>query len=196
MVSFAIHFPSIPAHNRSQNSSETESEVTITEEQRSKIYLELADKISPEGAEFLMAQIPPGGWERLATKSDLKEFATKSDLKEFATKSDLKEFATKSDLKEFATKSDLKEFATKSDLKELATKFEGLSVEFRELKAYVITRFAEFEVKTEQKLTALEVRMEQGFAKLEARRSRDVWAFAAAVVTIMVTVIVSVAFIG
>lgn len=178
MVSFAIHFPSIPTHYRSQNSSETESEVTITEEQRSKIYLELADKISPEGAEFLMAQIPPGGWERLATKADLREFATKADLRDFATKADLKEFATK------------------ADLEELATKFEGLSAEFRELKAYVITRFAEFEVKTEQKFTALEVRMEQGFAKLEARRSRNVWAFAAAVVTIMVTVVVSVAFIG
>ena len=44
-----------------------------------------------------MANHPPGGWEQLATKQDLKEFATKQDLKalEDAIK---QEFATKQDL--------------------------------------------------------------------------------------------------
>ena len=40
-------------------------------------------------AEFLMANHPPGGWEQLSTKQDLKEYATKEDLKEFATRQDL-----------------------------------------------------------------------------------------------------------
>ena len=119
----------------------------MTEEQRLEIYLELADKISPEGAEFLMAQSPPGGWEQFATKSDLRELSAKFEG--------------------------------------LSAEFKGLSAEFRELAAHVTVRFAEFEV-----------RMEQRFAQLEARRSRDVWSFAAAVAAIMVTVVLSVAFIG
>ena len=120
----------------------------MTEEQRLNIYLELADKISPEGAEFLMAQSPPGGWEQFATKSDLKELAAQ------------------------------------------------MTVKFAELEVRMEQRFTDFEVRMEQGFTDFEVRMEQGFARLEARRSRDVWAFVAAVATIMVTIIVAVAFIG
>ena len=89
------------------------------EQQRVAIFEKLVEQLGPEQANYIMANHPPGGWEQLATKQDLKEFATKQDLKEFATKQDLKEFATKQDLKEFATKQDLKEFATKQDLKAL-----------------------------------------------------------------------------
>ena len=49
--------------------------MAYTAQQRSEIYAQLADKISPQGAEFLMAQAPPGGWEQFATKADLKELA-------------------------------------------------------------------------------------------------------------------------
>ncbi len=71
--------------------------MALTEQQRAEIYSSLADTIGQPGAEFLMANHPPGGWEQLATKQDLKEFATKQDLKalEDAIK---QEFATKQDL--------------------------------------------------------------------------------------------------
>ena len=49
--------------------------MAYTAQQRSEIYAQLADRISPQGAEFLMAQAPPGGWEQFATKADLKELA-------------------------------------------------------------------------------------------------------------------------
>ena len=86
------------------------------EQQRVAIFEKLVEQLGPEQANYIMANHPPGGWEQLATKQDLKEFATKQDLKEFATKQDLKEFATKQDLKalEDAIKQDLKEFATKN----------------------------------------------------------------------------------
>ena len=63
--------------------------MALTEQQRTQIYSSLADTIGQQEAEFLMAQQPPGGWEQLSTKQDLKEYGTKEDLKEFATKQDL-----------------------------------------------------------------------------------------------------------
>ena len=88
------------------------------EQQRVAIFEKLVEQLGPEQANYIMANHPPGGWEQLATKQDLKEFATKEDLKDLATKQDLKEFATKQDLKalEDAIKQDLKEFATKNSL--------------------------------------------------------------------------------
>ena len=70
------------------------------EQQRVAIFEKLVEKLGPEQAKYIMANHPPGGWEQLATKQDLKEFATKQDLKalEDAIKQDLKEFATKNSL--------------------------------------------------------------------------------------------------
>ena len=64
------------------------------------IFEKLVEQLGPEQANYIMANHPPGGWEQLATKQDLKEFATKQDLKalEDAIKQDLKEFATKNSL--------------------------------------------------------------------------------------------------
>ena len=64
------------------------------------IFEKLVEQLGPEQAKYIMANHPPGGWEQLATKQDLKEFATKQDLKalEDAIKQDLKEFATKNSL--------------------------------------------------------------------------------------------------
>ena len=75
-------------------SDQWETKVALTEQQRTETYNSLADTFGQPGAEFLMANHPPGGWEQLATKEDLKEFATKQDLKalEDAIK---QEFATK-----------------------------------------------------------------------------------------------------
>jgi hypothetical protein len=39
------------------------------------------------------------GFDRMATKDDIKNMATKSDIKNMATKDDIKDMATKKDLK-------------------------------------------------------------------------------------------------
>ena len=59
------------------------------EQQRVAIFEKLVEQLGPEQANYIMANHPPGGWEQLATKQDLKEFATEEDLKEFATKNSL-----------------------------------------------------------------------------------------------------------
>ena len=114
--------------------------MAITEKQRVEIYAKLVDTVGEEGAEFLMTQSPPGGWEQFATKADLKEFAAEMNI-----------------------------------------------------------RFSEVNTR----VSSLEVRMEQGFAEIRSRfaelterRSRDVWAFVAALVVIVVTVVVSVSLAG
>ena len=52
--------------------------MALTEQQRTEIYSSLADTIGQPGAEFLMAQQPPGGWEQFATKRDLADLETKT----------------------------------------------------------------------------------------------------------------------
>ena len=52
--------------------------MALTEQQRTEIYNTLADTIGQPGAEFLMAQQPPGGWEQLATKRDLADLEVKT----------------------------------------------------------------------------------------------------------------------
>ena len=52
--------------------------MALTEQQRTDIYNSLADTIGEQGAEFLMAQQPPGGWEQLATKRDLADLEVKT----------------------------------------------------------------------------------------------------------------------
>ena len=88
--------------------------MALTEQQRTEIYNSLADTIGQPGAEFLMAQQPPGGWEQLATKQDLKalEDSTEKALGRFEKalggfEKALGGFATKEDLKRFATKENL-----------------------------------------------------------------------------------------
>ena len=81
------------------------------EQQRVAIFEKLVEQLGPEQANYIMANHPPGGWEQLATKQDLKalEDSTEKALGGFATKEDLRRFATKEDLKalEEATKKNL-----------------------------------------------------------------------------------------
>ena len=94
------------------------------EQQRVAIFEKLVERLGPEQAKYLMSNHPPGGWEQLATKEDLKalEESTKQELKGFATKEDLKAL-------EESTKQELKGFATKEDLKALE---KSIGVEMRE----------------------------------------------------------------
>ena len=52
--------------------------MSLTEQQRTEVYNSLADTIGQPGAEFLMAQQPPGVWEQLATKRDLADLEVKT----------------------------------------------------------------------------------------------------------------------
>ena len=95
-----------------------------TEQRRVAIFENLVEKLGAEQARYIMDNHPPGGWEQLATKDDLKNFATKDDLKahEASTKEALKahEASTKEALKahEVSTKEALKalEVSTKQNL--------------------------------------------------------------------------------
>ncbi len=70
------------------------------EQQRVAIFEKLVEQLGPEQANYIMANHPPGGWEQLATKQDLKalEDSTEKALGGFATKEDLRRFATKENL--------------------------------------------------------------------------------------------------
>ena len=126
------------------------------EQQRVAIFEKLVEQLGPEQAKYIMANHPPGGWEQLATKQDLKALEDSTEkalggfekaLGGFATKEDLKRFATKEDLKRFATKEDLKRFATKEDLKALeeATK-KNLEVGLSTVRAETREGFAAVQV--------------------------------------------------
>ena len=84
------------------------------EQQRVAIFEKLVEQLGPEQANYIMANHPPGGWEQLATKQDLKalEDSTEKALGRFEKalggfEKALGGFATKEDLKRFATKENL-----------------------------------------------------------------------------------------
>ena len=88
------------------------------EQQRVAIFEKLVEKLGPEQAKYIMANHPPGGWEQLATKQDLKALEDSTEKALGGFEKALGGFATKEDLKKFATKEDLKalEEATKKNL--------------------------------------------------------------------------------
>jgi len=60
--------------------------MAATQSQMSTLYQRMTESIGEEAAEVLLDQLPPGGWDQMSTKSDLKD--VKSDLKD--VKSELK----------------------------------------------------------------------------------------------------------
>ena len=46
--------------------------MAITETQRTTLYSQLTDAIGQEAARTLMEQLPPSGWDQVATKDDVK----------------------------------------------------------------------------------------------------------------------------
>ena len=46
--------------------------MAITETQRTTLYRQLTDAIGQEAARTLMEQLPPSGWDQVATKDDVK----------------------------------------------------------------------------------------------------------------------------
>ena len=131
--------------------------MALAEQQRTEIYNSLADTIGQPGAEFLMAQQPPGGWEQLATKRGLADLETK----------------TQAGFVELNAKMDL-QFAQLRE--QLAEQFAEIQKQF----ASVDTRFATVDTQ----FATVDTR----FAELTARRSRDVWGFVVATVSICASV--------
>ena len=57
--------------------------MAMTETQRTTLYSQLTDAIGQEAAKTLMEQLPPSGWDQVATKDDVKasERLLKDDVK-------------------------------------------------------------------------------------------------------------------
>ncbi len=127
--------------------------MALTEKQRAEIYSSLSDTVGQPGAEFLMAQQPPGGWEQFATKRDLADLEVKTQASFVETQASIVALNAKMDV----------QFAQLRE--QLAEQF----AEIKERFAAIDTRFA-----------AIDTR----FAELSDRRSRDVWAFVVATVSI------------
>ena len=127
--------------------------MALTEKQRAEIYSSLSDTVGQPGAEFLMAQQPPGGWEQFATKRDLADLEVKTQASFVETQASIVALNAKMDV----------QFAQLRE--QLAEQF----AEIKERFAAIDTRFA-----------AVDTR----FAELSDRRSRDVWAFVVATVSI------------
>ena len=108
--------------------------MALTEQQRTEIYNSLADTIGQPGAEFLMAQQPPGGWEQFATKRDLADLETK-------TQAGFVELNAKMDVQFAQLREQLAEqFAEiKKQFAAVDTRFAAIDTRF----AAVDTRFAE-----------------------------------------------------
>ena len=127
--------------------------MALTEKQRAEIYSSLSDTVGQPGAEFLMAQQPPGGWEQFATKRDLADLEVKTQASFVELQASIVALNAKMDV----------QFAQLRE--QLAEQF----AEMKERFAAIDTRFA-----------AVDTR----FAELSDKRSRDVWAFVVATVSI------------
>ena len=123
--------------------------MALTEQQRSEIYTSIADTIGVPGAEFLMAQQPPGGWEQFATKRDLADLEVKTQASFVALNA----------------KMDVQFAEVKEQFAEVKEQFAEVREQFAEVK---------------EQFAAVDTR----FAALSDRRSRDVWAFVVATVSI------------
>ena len=123
--------------------------MALTEKQRAEIYSSLSDTVGQPGAEFLMAQQPPGGWEQFATKRDLADLEVKTQASFVELQASIVALNAKMDV-QFAQ--------LREQLAEIKERF-----------AAIDTRFAADDTR---------------FAELSDKRSRDVWAFVVATVSI------------
>lgn len=64
---------------------------------RDRLYRKLEPLVGAEEADYLMASLPPGGWDEVATKSDLRELRSelRTDLAEIRS-----EMVTRTELRE------------------------------------------------------------------------------------------------
>ncbi len=104
--------------------------MALTEKQRAEIYSSLSDTVGQPGAEFLMAQQPPGGWEQFATKRDLADLEVKTQASFVELQASIVALNAKMDV-QFAQ--------LREQLAEIKERFAAIDTRF----AAVDTRFAE-----------------------------------------------------
>lgn len=151
--------------------------MALTEQQRSEIYTRICETIGEQGAEFLMAQQPPGGWEQLATKRDLADLEVKTEVSFIALNA-------KMDVQFAAVREQFAE--VREQFAEVREQFAEVNQQFAEVNqqfAGVREQFAE----VKEQFAAVDTR----FAALSDKRSRDVWAFVVATVSICASVFVA-----
>lgn len=95
----------------------------VTDQQRTTLTDELNRLLGAEATTILMAHLPRGGVEALATREDIAalraEMATKDDLARFATKDDLARLDSKVDLFRSEMEATLRGMATRAELTDL-----------------------------------------------------------------------------
>ena len=160
----------------------------LTEELRSDLYVTLTELVGSNGAEFLMTQGPPGGWEQYPTKTDLQALAV--DMVAGFAAADAKHETLRADMVAGFAAADAKTDALRADM---IAGFAAADAKHETLRADMVAGFAAADAKTD----ALRADMIAGFAAIEIRiaeligtRSRDVWAFSATVASLMVGFIV------
>ena len=102
--------------------------MALTEQQRTEIYNSLADTIGQPGAEFLMAQQPPGGWEQLATKRDLADLEVKTQASIVELQASFVKFQAKMDVQFAQLREQLAE-----QFAEINTRFAAVDTRFADL---------------------------------------------------------------
>ena len=148
----------------------------LTEETRSELYVTLSELIGSNGAEYLMTQGPPGGWEQYPTSTDLQALATK-----------MAEGFNEAGTERKILRTDMNAGFTAADAK-MTTGFAVADAKTENLRAEMYGGFAE----TNAKIDGLGADVKTALAELAGTRSRDVWAFSAtvAVPALMFTVAV------
>ncbi|MCY4492767.1 MAG: hypothetical protein OXB92_02775 [Acidimicrobiaceae bacterium] len=178
----------------------------LTEELRADLYVTLTELVGSNGAEFLMTQGPPGGWEQYPTKTDLQAVAVDMvagfaavDAKHETLRADMVAGFAAADAKHETLRADMVAGFAAADAKhetlraDMIAGFAAADAKHETLRADMVAGFAAAGAKTD----ALRADMVAGFAAIEIRiaeligtRSRDVWAFSATVASLMVAFIV------
>lgn len=119
----------------------------VTDEQRAVLSRELDRVLGTEATTIMMAHLPPGGQDHVATRQDIDEL--RAAIAKCATKDDLKGFATKDDLKRFATKEDLLGLVRREELSELNSRMDRR-----------FDQVQQFHLELVERLTSMESRIE------------------------------------
>jgi len=167
--------------------------VTITQQQRSEIFRSLAGTVGEKEAEFIMSSAPPGGWEQFATKSDLAELQaeTQAGFVGLNAKIDIQFAQLREQLAEQFAAIQNQFAAIQIQFAEVATRFAEVESRSAERFAEIETRFAEVESRSAERFAQIETRFAQvdtRFAEMSERRSKEVWAFAAAIAVMTISI--------
>ena len=135
-----------------------------------EVYGKLVDMVGEEGAEMLMAQGPPGGWDQFATKVDVQTLAAEMAVG-------------------FA-EADARTERLNAKVDTVDAKVGTVDAKVEAVDVKVEANAAALKMYTEAGFATLQAKIDVGFAEMTATRSRDVWAFTATVAVLLITVII------